>query len=645
MKKFLTDNMIVWAYILLTIFFELFGVFFSDCLPILTKPWFSLLLLCVIVSILLLTANKTAQLVICSIFLILQCAVIVGFVFLYDSNGTVFEWSMLNQRNDAFGTIEDYSMQTKFIYPAVVLITAFIAGGSIFVSKSKKFKKNRHQNSRTLKTILLSALISASALSIGLPLSQEIKSKRQDYSSILYANTGSCYQEMGIFPNALYQLLKGSLSFIYNNISIDTKTVDNYIYSEKLAKSEYNGTSAENNLILILVESFEWYPLTMYPELTETLYPNLSKFMEESVVFDNFYSREKTNTAEALAVLGNYPTGKFVHYDFYKNAYPFSLPNLFRADATARGQTAKINSFHQNNGVFYNRFTAHKAFGFDKLFGIQDMVNYGVTNTWWGNLHERNLDSETIEKMKDTMFPADELFFSFWITFSMHGFYEDRVLFEDYYEVFDSLNVFPKTNNKKANYLRTYAAAVMDFDKSIGLMMEDLESKNLLGSTTIAMLSDHNTYYSNLAYYAKNITEKYNSELYRVPFMIYDQKLTDKMKANGQSTTISKFTTTADVLPTLLDLLGIDGWKNLYFGTSAFIPDIESVIYSRAYGIFVTDKLICYSLKNVLFKAKGFSAEDKRDFEARAKLHLKKLEHVDKIYYSNYFAKHTYKTA
>ena len=124
--------------------------------------------------------------------------------------------------------------------------------------------------------------------------------------------------------------------------------------------------------------------------------------------------------------------------------------------------------------------------------------------------------------------------------------------------------------------------------------------------------------------------------------MIYDTKLKAAYEENEGTNVISKFTTTSDMLPTILDMFGIKGYKNLYFGTSMFVDGIESIIFSRAYGIFVTDKLICYSVKNLLYTSEGFTDEDLADFEARAKIHLEKLEYLDKVYYNDYFKTHEY---
>ena len=141
--------------------------------------------------------------------------------------------------------------------------------------------------------------------------------------------------------------------------------------------------------------------------------------------------------------------------------------------------------------------------------------------------------------------------------------------------------------------------------------------------------------------------------------MIYDQKLVAAYKASAgeeamnvvygndnnetyKCLTVSKFTNTIDFIPTVFDIFGIKGYHDLYPGTSIFIKDVESIIYSRAYGIFVTDKLICYSANNLLYTCEGFTKEDQEDFITRAEEYLRIKEITDKVFYSNYFKNHTY---
>ena len=64
---------------------------------------------------------------------------------------------------------------------------------------------------------------------------------------------------------------------------------------------------------MVLVESFEWfsfrnseeYPngLGLTDKELEYLFPNLTKFYNESVIMNNFHSREKTDISETFRKL------------------------------------------------------------------------------------------------------------------------------------------------------------------------------------------------------------------------------------------------------------------------------------------------------------------------------------------------------
>ncbi|MEG1351430.1 MAG: LTA synthase family protein, partial [Bacilli bacterium] len=454
------------------------------------------------------------------------------------------------------------------------------------------------------------------------------------YTLKLYDKSSNNYQRIGIVANGVYQLIKGS-----PNVDIkDLNKVDKFIYKDKVATSKYNQISKDNNLILILVESFEWYPFTKYPNVSEKLYPNITRLLNNGIYASNYYQKEKTDVSETLSILGNYPTGQYVNYDFYDNEVPFSLPNLLKNTYPK----IVMNSYHANYGEFYNRYELHKKWGFNQLYGIDEMKKFGVKDNWNHKLGERNLDSITFDKMKNEMFPLDEQFFSFVLSFSMHGYYGKRESLKDYYKILDSYNILKNTDNINDEYLKTYMATLMDFDKAMGIMLDYLEKNNILDTSTIILYADHNTYYNKLSNYAKGIEEKYNSELFHLPFIIYDEKLTKAYKESNGTNKLTKFITASDIVPTVIDLFGLDGWENLYFGHS-ILTDKESIIYSRNYGFFMTDKFMGYSLNNPLYKSKHLTKKDLNSFEKRALMHLKKLEYTDKIYYSNYFKNHKYK--
>ena len=652
-KEFCKKNILVFVYAVLAISFELVSIAFIGCYPFLTKPLYAALIFGILLSVLFLMRNTKMKAIFSCIFLTLQLVLDIGFVYLYDSNGTFFEWAMMNQRDDAFGTIEDLSLRWGLVATLCVLLAGFVV---LTIVLFKKVYKQDYKYKATRPTrAVIGVLLSVCALFMVLnPVINGINDSKLSYiDRFLYGEGDNKYQQLGITANAVYEFFNGTV--VNSAIDYDLDGLEEFLFEGDdiyLNTSEYFGISKGNNLVYILVESFEWYAFlyNCTGEQSLELYPNLNKFLGNSIYADSFYSREKTDTAEMLALLGSNPSNKYINYDFPTNSYPWSLPNMFRESVEASGNTVKqIMSFHQNTGSFYNRNELHESLGFDELIDIEDMAEYGVSNTWdeGSFVGERTRDSEVIEKMRDVMFPkteAGEQYMTFWITFSMHGYYNERETFKEmgYYDKLDEVGAYPAGNGVKADYLRTYAAAVMDLDRAVGLMMEKLEANGQLDNTTIVMFADHNTYYNNLSYYAKDIEERYNSELYRIPFMIYDTKLKAAYEENEGTNVISKFTTTSDMLPTILDMFGIKGYKNLYFGTSMFVDGIESIIFSRAYGIFVTDKLICYSVKNLLYTSEGFTDEDLADFEARAKIHLEKLEYLDKVYYNDYFKTHEY---
>lgn len=635
MKVFFKNNLNIIIFILSSIFIELFAITYTTCGFYLSNPFYPFMILLFFVTILLLIKNKIIRLITSVLFLGIQLALDVMFIFLYDSNGTVFEWAMFNQRTDAFGTLETYDLQYGYLFICVTVI--LIPAIYLFIKYFKDRKdKNIIKDKYTKKKIiyLFSLMIMSLMYVVMLPIYETQLNKDTIYTSRLYSTTANNYQSIGMIGNGIYQIISGKTVVNYSDLS----DVDDFIYKERIVKSDYNGISKGNNLILILIESGEWYPFTMYPEKTSILYPNLTKFMEEGLIATNFYQKEKTDVSEALSVLGNYPTGKYVNYDFANNSYPYALPSLLKSS----DENMVVKSYHANYGNFYNRYNLHKSWGFESLIAIDEMKEYGVEDTWKHKDGERNLDSVTFNKMKEEMFLKEERFFSFILSFTMHGYYGKRETLEPYYKILDENGILNNPVDEKEEYLKTYMAAFMDFDKAVGEMMNYLEEINKLDNTTIIMYSDHNTYYNSLTYYAKDIEEKYNSELYHIPMVIYDKKLTDKYISDNGTNQITKFTTTSDITPTVLDIFGIDGWKNLYFGNTIFDKNLESIVFSRNYGIFISDKLVGYSLNSLKYKEKDITKEDIKDFEKRALVHLEKLKYIDKIYYSDYFKNHDY---
>ena len=80
------------------------------------------------VSLIVLIKNKFYKNIMCALILISQLILDILFIFLYDSNGTVFEWAMFNQRTDAFGTLETFHLKwgSLILFLIIILLIKLI---------------------------------------------------------------------------------------------------------------------------------------------------------------------------------------------------------------------------------------------------------------------------------------------------------------------------------------------------------------------------------------------------------------------------------------------------------------------------------------------------------------------------------------
>ena len=164
-------------------------------------------------------------------------------------------------------------------------------------------------------------------------------------------------------------------------------------------------------------------------------------------------------------------------------------------------------------------------------------------------------------------------------------------------------------------------------------MLDYLDENGLADNTLITLYGDHNAYYGGLSNYVKNIysTNVPNyTELYRAPVMI---KVGNESMGNAF---IEKFTCVSDIYPTILDLLGVTAFTNLTYGTSAFSRD-SSVLYSRAYGKFLTDKIYFNSLNNIIYKSADVTDAYIKEIETKSLALLDKISHVNRIFAGDFF--------
>lgn len=636
MKLFIKQNLIFVFFAVLCCLFEMYGLCFTDNGMMIFQPWFSLLIMLAIIGFTALIRSYPWRVAVLSFVLAAIIGINSGFILLYDINGTSFDFTLLYQAGEGLQMLEGQLINFAYLVPCAILAVCFIFYG-VFTALSMKDKNQKIYRRPRVRAVCLSLAIVFMGIAIVAPnVANSIEANDENYyENILYRNENE-YKKFGITGEVLYQFVTGP--FVNSRRIVEWNESSQFLFKEKVEDGELFGISKGNNVVMILAESVEWFPITANPEVSAKLFPNITRLMNEGIVAQNHYSREKTDISEAQSLLGSYPLRDYTCNEYKQNAYPYALPNIYQNEYS----TASVNSYHNHASTYYNRDIFHKSLGFEKLYGIEHMTEYGAVD-YQNTIGERNLDSEMMTAMKDMMFPTDKPFFTYVISYTTHGgYYNERESLEKlgYYDKLDQYGVYPHTDNIYDNYIRTYAAAYLDFDKAIGIMLDDLQQKGILDKTTIVIYSDHNAYYDRMSYHGKGI-DKMQSEIFRVPMFIYDTKARAALSAQGKSGVIEKFTTTADIVPTVLNLLGIEYYSNLYFGNNVF-SETESIIYSRAYSCFITDDFLGYSLKSVVYKNDEFN---RADFEARAKKHLEKLKYIDAMYIRNFFKNHEFPQA
>ncbi len=633
-------NIVILMYVLAAVFIEMVSVLAVENNPVITRPFIELGILGFIACLIGLVRKNKTRLGICIVLLLIQTILVLGFVIVYDMTGQYFDYGMLSLRNDAMGILESIPMNFIAFYASLFFCIVFIVFGLRAVRRNAVLEVKAKNRIISFGAGLI--FLACSVFAVANNNSGTV----DKYSKMINNSQGSNYTSMGIMGNVVNEFAKG---IIYTDTEyMSSDEIDDFLYESVTEKSPKFGVSSDNNVIVMLVETFEWFSFIKseeYPnglDLTEEqikyLFPNLTQFYNESVVMTNFHSREKTDISETLSILGSYPTDAYVDYDFEYNTLPQTVPNLMR---TLVDENIQTRSFHNGFKSFYNREKTHKIFGFESLTDSYDMYDMADRMLAEGKIKEttmhdylskgeRNLDSEMIETCKDEMFPTDKRFYTYITTITMHGIYYERDNLKEHMEKLRSVYT-PKGTEEEA-ILMNYVSTVMEFDKALGVMMKDLEKKGLLDNTTIVMFGDHNCYYQQLSNYVKAIedydTKNYYTDLYKVPLMIYDKNL--------EHQEIDKFTCTADMVPTILDLLGIRTYENMYYGNSVF-NSRESVLYSRAYGIFVGDGIVCRSLNNFLYVSDMVSKEYQQQFRTEAKELIDEIRYCDQVFYQDYF--------
>ena len=333
------------------------------------------------------------------------------------------------------------------------------------------------------------------------------------------------------------------------------KATDEYLANATpTRKNNYTGLLKDYNLITICAESFcPWF-------ISEELTPTLYKLSHTGILFENYYGtfQSVTTNGEYTMCMGLYPDMSRTKTDSSFNVagtnyLPFCLGNALK------GMGYQAWAYHDYIGDFYNRNITHANMGY--TFKAADS-GLDVKIDWPSS------DLEMMEASVDDYINSGEPFHAYYMTFSGHYQYNwDNAMSA---KNRDAVKDLPYSEPVKA-----YIACNLELEYALEYLMQRLEEAGVADKTCIVLTNDHYPYgltedeYNELAGQTLDTT----FEKYRNSFICYVPGLSENI-------VVDEYCSTADILPTLLNLFGVDYDSRLLAGTDVLSSGLHVAVLS-----------------------------------------------------------------
>ncbi len=553
-----------------------------------------------------------------------------GYLFSFDKTRLIPE--MMESMNTTF---VNYGLIAVAIIGAIFVIALPILFDKLLGKKKIQLKKISN-SIFCLLLFLITTTIGAGCFAAQTALLKTSNANKEiSDDKYLFQNlqiNGLAYQKFG--SCGFY--IRNIMNLIFPNNGVSKSEVNSTIetYNKSVAGKDVTASLYGDNLIVIMLESFEWFAIDPYntPNLWALKTGESSESVsEQGLVFTNYYSNNKTNVSEGIGILGYMPNESTFQVKA-ENTYStkFSLPNLFKSEGYSTA------FFHNWKIHFYDRDIVNKSYGFDKIYSLEDFDSDSKSTEF----NYYNLESDFVEQFMDELAPTSGKFMSFYTTVSSHGSYEvSNPKFEKHFKTYDKNLEKMKTWFKSEGYtypedeemqacLKEYKSAAMDTDEMLGKLFKHLEDTGLINNTAVMLYADHNAYYQNLS---KNIKgtqdDDFSSQTaYTVPLMIYSKKF-------AQARTIDSFCSTYDLYPSIGEMFGLPYNTINAQGKDFLSSEVADAIYYSVLTGFYSGK--CHS-KNMQYitKYKGSTDEDVEIFKKNVCEYLNKQRTLNIVYYS-----------
>lgn len=335
--------------------------------------------------------------------------------------------------------------------------------------------------------------------------------------------------------------------------------------------NKYTGIFKNKNLIFVQLEGIDdWL-------LTEKDMPTLYGMLNNSFVFQNHYSYYNgggsTFNSEFAVNTGFITPLSYTQnaYSFNKNSFPYSMANMFK------NQDYVVNAFHMNSGEYYSRQTNYTNWGYDKYYGLLDINDYKDKSY--------TLDRELINDVtfQEKMFPKDSKFVDYIITYSNHLPFTNtkgvcKLLYDMEMDLDDTVDMGEESSSTfvqltEEECIRKQAH---ETDYMMELLLKKLTELNLIDDTVIVVFTDHYLYTVEDKTILDKYKNTYNNLINKTPFFIWQN--------NMKRTNIKEVTSQLNILPTTLNLFGINYNPNYYIGSDALSQNYKGIVFFSDYS-------------------------------------------------------------
>ena len=328
------------------------------------------------------------------------------------------------------------------------------------------------------------------------------------------------------------------------------------------------GIAKNKNIIVIHLESFQQF-LINYKVNGKEVTPNINKFYadQNTLSFDNFYNQVgqgKTSDAETMLEnsLFGLPSGSVMT--------SYGTSNTFQAMPAILDQRGySTAAFHGDVGSFWNRDNTYKSWGYNYFFSedyYKNKTNYSVGY----GLKDKIFLKQSIKYIEKLPQP----FYAKVITVTNHYPYE-----------LDKQNQHIEKTKTGDNTVDGYVQTAKYLDEAFGQFVDYLKKSGLYDNSMIVVYGDHYGISNN---HKKAISQLLNldtvtsydlAQFQKVPFMIH---------LNGLKGGINHtYGGEIDVMPTLLDVLGIENKDTIQLGNDLLSPNRNQTVAFRN-GDFVS---------------------------------------------------------